>query len=187
MEAKTPRELSWTELAAELRDRPLFMMIGNGSRLGFKDKEALLKEVKMLACAMSMPNAALLYFGDAPRPSSPDIGLAFQMLLDEVPHVTVYMIQIDRYKGGPVPDFVEAVHWHNDYSDDRPFGGRDPVNQAPCSNTKKWHDLVVHEGVRIRTVFALGQGGPIAYYEQWLARSIGIPVSVVFLEAALSL
>ena len=145
------------------------MIIGNGSKNQFRDMRKIggiltrvLKEVPI--------GTVFLYFGDPANKKKPDVGLLFKIIKERRPDLFIYMIQIFEAKSWGVPDFVDGVYWHRDYSAACKWGG--VYKGVPCSNTKKW--LAVHKRVGISKVFIFG-GGEITLQEYQLAKRNKIP------------
>lgn len=154
-------------LIKKLKGKEVFMMIGN-SGTQFRD----MRKVKGLLTGVlkEIPiGAAFLYFGDPV--DKPTVGLLIQMVKERRPDVGVFMIQIAEAKSWGVPDFVDGVYWHRDYSAGCKWGGI--YKGEPCSNTKKW--LSVHKRVGISKMFIFG-GGKITLQESRLAKRNKIPV-----------
>ena len=195
-EAKTYETLDKIRDAI-LSNKKLFMLIGHGASNMFGNREQyeaaiedIAKKIKTTDGVMGKGRgAALLYFGDSADEKNPDVGLAFKLLKEKLKQMRIYMIQIDKAKDWGVPEFVEGVFWHNDYDKQEGasqcvWGGFDEQGQ-PCSNTKKWVDLVTdlkshyekyNRGIDgVSTLFVLG-GGPITVKEMDLAARMGIPM-----------
>ena len=174
-----PPSINFNKLIDILRQRSgTFMMIGNGTKNQFKSVPALRKAIHSFLRTEVPMHSAFLYFGDAPNPSKPDIGYAFQILKELRPDIDIIMVQIDEAKSWGVPQFVSQVYWHKDYTKGCKWGGLDPKG-APCSNTKKWVSIAKRAG--IDRILVLG-GGAITLDELRIARSLKIPYTYVPLE-----
>lgn len=88
------------------------------------------------------------------------------------------MIQIEEAKSWGVPDFVDSVYWHKNYTEKCKWGGLD--SGKPCSNTKIWYDLI-KGGANFKKAFVLG-GGPITEEETRLLLSLNCPVELIQME-----
>ena len=164
----------------------VFMMIGHGARNQFKYIKDIRNTIRTIQSSIPK-HSVVLYFGDYPNKSKPDIGFAFQILAETRPDITFAMIQIKEAEAWGFPGFVQKdnIKWHTDYSKgDCMWGGFDKKGN-PCSNTKQWIQLHCdltssgHNG--ISNVFVLG-GGPITIQEAKYAKKIGIPIEVIPLK-----
>ena len=156
-------------LIRKLKGKEVFMMIGNGSKNQFRDMRKVGGVLRGVLDEIPR-GGVFLYFGDPANKKKPDIGLLFQMIKKRRPDVGIFMIQIAEAKGWGVPDFVDGVYWHRDYSAGCKWGGI--YKGVPCSNTKKW--LSVHKRVGISKMFIFG-GGKITLQEYRLAKRNKIP------------
>jgi len=174
-------DLSYVQLITELL--PVYMLIGFGSKNQFKNLNTLEKKLDHIAETLPKYGSILLYFGDAPNKDKPDIGYAFQLLSNKLKkidkNVIILMIQIEEAKSWGVPDFVDYVYWHKDYTEKCKWGGLDEKGM-PCSNTKIWYDLVKN-GADFKKAFVLG-GGPITETEIRLLLSLHSPVEIHVME-----
>jgi hypothetical protein len=168
-------------------DKPVFMMIGHGSRNQFRSIVELRKVISKISSKIPQ-ESFLLYFGDSPNPKKPDIGYAFQLLTELRPDIQVIMIQISEAKPWGFPPFVDKknVFFHDDFPSkgDCKWGGfkKTRTNKIlPCSNTKQWIKIhkLLPEG--ISNVFVLG-GGEITLQEISYAKKLHIPIDYYPLE-----
>ena len=163
--------LTFNDLVHKLREKDVYMIIGNGSKNQFKNMrkvEGILKDI----VKTSNKNSAFLYFGDAANEKKPDVGLLFKLIHSYDTSIPIYMIQIAEAKSWGVPKFVKGVYWHRDYTKECKWGGI--FKGKPCSNTKKWISLNRRLKNGIRKVFIFG-GGPITLDEYKLIKKYRIP------------
>ena len=83
--------------------------------------------------------AVFIYFGDPVDKKRPNVGLLFKIIKEKRPDLFIYMIHIIEAKAWGVPNFVNNVYWHNDYTSLCKWGGI--YKGKPCSNTKKCNQL----------------------------------------------
>jgi len=160
--------VTFNQLIKELKNKQIFMLIGNGSKNQFRYLNNLKQTVKKLL--KNVPKLSnFLYFGDGSNKKKPDVGYAFQLISELRPDINIYMVQISEAKSWGVPTFVKDVYWHNDYTKQCKWGGIH--NGKPCSNTKKW--VNVHKRAKINKVFILG-GGKITLDEYSLIKKAKI-------------
>jgi hypothetical protein len=164
-------ELTFNGLSTIIKDKDVYMMLGNGNKNQFKDIQKVKHIVKNIIKTCSH-NSVFLYFGDPPNEKKPDIGLLFKLLHFYNPVIKIYMIQISKAKSWGVPDFVSGVYWHNDYTKQCEWGGI--IDGKPCSNTKKWVSLNKRIKGGIKKVFIFG-GGQITLDEYKLIQKLNIP------------
>lgn len=164
-------ELSFNELANTIKDKEVFMIIGNGSKNQFKDMRVV-KGILRRILKSCMDNSVFLYFGDAANEKKPDVGLLFKYVKEMRPDIKIYMIQMDGAKSWGVPSFVSGVYWHNDYTEKCKYGC--VIDGKPYSNTKKWVSL--HRRIRngIKKVYIFG-GGPVTLDEYTMIKKYNIP------------
>ena len=161
--------MNFYQLIKELKNKEIYMLIGNGSKNQFRYISDLRNVLKFILKQVPI-NSCFLYFGDGVNKKKPDIGYAFQLISEIRPDINIYMIQIAEAKSWGVPKFVKSVYWHKDYTKKCKWGGL--YNGKPCSNTKKW--LNVHKKVGINKIFILG-GGQITLDEYNLMKKENIP------------
>ncbi len=168
------------ELARELRDKCVTMIVGYGDKMGYKDKDKLRETVE--TCVRG---TTLLYFGDTVDYGNPTVGLAFLYAAANL-GADVYMVQITGAQSYPIPSFVRGVYWHNSW-EEGPYkwgGTKDtPLGIQTYSNTSVWYKLF-DAGIEFKA-YALG-GGPIAQQEVQLMKKLGIPVAEIPMEPARS-
>ena len=163
--------LTFNQLVAHVKQKHVYMLIGNGSKNQFRD----LRKINGILTAIlkTVPSQSVfLYFGDAANKKKPDVGLLFQLIKKRRPDIKIFMIQIREAKSWGVPDFVSDVYWHTDYTKKCKWGGL--LKGKPCSNTKKWVSLNKRIRGGIRGVFILG-GGAITLDEYSLLKKNNIP------------
>lgn len=165
------RTLNFNSLVKKLKDKDVYMMIGNGSKNQFRDIKKIKTIVKNIA-SMCNERTAFLYFGDVPNKKKPDVGLLFELLHQYNSKIPIFMIQIKEAKSWGVPKFVSYNYWHNDYTKTCKWGGI--YKGKPCSNTKKWVSLEKRLPNGIRCVFIFG-GGAITLDEYKLIKKYQIP------------
>ena len=151
-----------------MKNRNIFMLIGNGSKNQFRYIADLKKTMKNIL--KNIPkDSVFLYFGDSANKKKPDVGYAFQLVSEMRPDIDIYMIQIKEAEPWGVPKFVKNIYWHADYTKKCKWGGL--YQGKPCSNTKKW--VNIHKRVGINKVFILG-GGKITLDEYKLIKKLKI-------------
>jgi hypothetical protein len=158
----------FNSLIKKIKDKDIYMLIGNGSNNQFRYISILKKVMRELLKTLSK-DSVFLYFGDAVNKSKPDVGYAFQLIHEMRPDIVIYMIQINEAKSWGVPKFVKDVYWHKDYTKKCKWGGL--YQGKPCSNTKKW--VNVHKRIGIEKVFILG-GGKITLDEYKIIKKLKI-------------
>jgi hypothetical protein len=170
-EKKEKGNMKFFDLVKKVKNKDVYMMIGNGVKNQFRSiteiKKILKKELKNIE-----KDSCFLYFGDSANKKNPDIGYLFQVLHEMRPDILLYMIQIDAAKSWGIPDFVKDVYWHSDYNKKCQWGGI--LNGKPCSNTKKWVNLNKYIKGGIKNVFIFG-GGEITLDEFSLIQKHNIP------------
>jgi hypothetical protein len=177
--------ITFNKLVNKLKNKPLFMMIGHGSKNQIKD----LRKFKSILNKISntIPkNSNMIYFGDETNIKSRNIGFGFKYLNDIRPDINFYLIQINKFNKYGSPDFVKGEYWHDDWIEKCMFG---PItthnNPKPCSNTLKWinlhKDLINKTKQGITKIFVLG-GGNITNNEIKLALKLKIPVEYFEVE-----
>ena len=170
------KKVSFNGLVKTMKDKEVYMLIGNGTKNQFKD----LRKIKGIVSAMlkDLPiGSVFLYFGDYPNKKKPDVGYLFKLIREKRPDIIINMIQIAEAESWGVPDFVNNVYWHTDYTKKCKWGGI--VNNHPCSNTKKW--VSVHKRCGIKKVFILG-GGEITLQEFSLIKKHNIDYKYYLVE-----
>ena len=163
--------LTFHTLATKIKDRAVYMLIGNGSKNQFRH----MGRVKaLLRCLLKgvPPDSVFLYFGDPANKKKPDVGLLFPFIKEQRPDIEIFMIQINKAREWGVPSFVTGVYWHKDYTEACTWGGI--YKGLPCSNTKKWVSLNRRIRGGIQEVFILG-GGEITLDEFSLIQKHHIP------------
>ena len=154
------------DLINKLKGKNIYMIIGN-SKSQFRDMRKI--KGKLTKILKDIPiGGAFLYFGDPI--DKPTVGLLFKIIKERRPDIYIYMIHIAEAKTQGIPDFVDDVYWHRDYSKVCKWGGI--YKGQPCSNTKKW--LNIHKKVGISKIFIFG-GGKITLQEWRLAKRWKIP------------
>lgn len=158
------KNLSFNDLTKSMKNKEIYMLIGNGSKNQFRDLRKINGIINSIL--KNIPQKSVfLYFGDYPNKAKPDVGYLFKLINQKRPDIIINMIQIAEAKSWGVPDFVNNVYWHNDYTKKCKWGGL--LNNEPCSNTKKW--ISVHKRNKINKVFILG-GGEITLQEYGLIK-----------------
>ena len=149
------KSFNFNTLSSFLKNKDVYMMIGNGAKNQFKDMRKIKSLVKKITKSCN-DNSVFLYFGDYPDDKKPDVGILFKLLHEYNSKIKICMIQISEAKSWGVPSFVHGVYWHNDYTKKCKWGGIH--NGRPCSNTKKWVSL--HKRIKngIKKVFIFGGG-----------------------------
>jgi len=160
--------LSFNELVKLVKNKKIYMMIGNGSKNQFRDMRKL-KGILTKILKTIPQKAVFIYFGDPVDKKRPNVGLLFKIIKEKRPDLFIYMIHIIEAKAWGVPNFVNNVYWHNDYTSLCKWGGI--YKGKPCSNTKKW--LSLHKRVNITKVFIFG-GGKITFQEYKLLKARNI-------------
>ena len=160
--------LTFNSLIKNVKNKNIYMIIGNGSKNQFRYIKDLNKVITKILKDIPK-NSVFIYFGDTANKKKPDIGYAFELIHKKRPDISIYMIQIKEAKSWGVPSFVKDVYWHNDYTKQYKWGG--VHNGVPFSNTKKW--VSVHKRVKINKVFILG-GGKITLDEYNLLKNMNI-------------
>ena len=131
--------MNWYQLLKNIKDKNIFMFIGNGSKNQFKTLRETDKKLKSVLKTIPK-DSILLYFGDGANRKKPDVGYLFEQTHKLRPDIKIFMIQISYAKNWGVPSFVTDVYWHNDYPKKQMWGGINK-NKKPVSNTKKWINL----------------------------------------------
>ena len=122
--------LLFYDLINKLKGKNIYMIIGN-SKSQFRDMRKI--KGKLTKILKDIPiGGAFLYFGDPI--DKPTVGLLFKIIKERRPDIYIYMIHIAEAKTQGIPDFVDDVYWHRDYSKVCKWGGI--YKGQPCSNTK---------------------------------------------------
>tara|TARA_B110000967_G_C18851551_1_gene544903 strand:+ start:572 stop:1177 length:606 start_codon:yes stop_codon:yes gene_type:complete len=148
-------------LVKELKNKNVYMLIGNGSSNQFRDMRKVKGILKKVLTTVER-DSYFLYFGDSVEKDKPSVGYLFELISKLRKDITIVMIQITKAKGYGIPKFVKKVYWHNDYVLKKRWGGL--INNKPCSNTKKWVSLNNKLTKGIRKIFIFG-GGKITLEE----------------------
>ena len=171
-------EISFRNLVKHLKPKKVYMMIGNGTKNQFRDMRKVKKYLREIIKLIPQ-QSVFLYFGDSANKKNPDVGYLFELLHKLRPDVEIVMIQIKKAKSWGVPQFVDKVYWHGDFSKACAWGG---IHKGkPCSNTKKWVNLNKRLPNGISMIFVFG-GGPITLDEMKLAEKHSIPVFYIPVE-----
>ena len=161
--------MNFNQFIKQIKNKKIFMLIGNGSKNQFRYITDLRNVLKTILKQVPL-DSCFLYFGDGVNKKKPDIGYAFQLISEMRSDINIYMIQIAEAKSWGVPKFVKSVYWHKDYTKQCKWGGLH--KGKPCSNTKKW--INIHKKVGINKIFILG-GGQITLDECKLMKKENIP------------
>ena len=108
-------EISFTKLVKYLKPKKVYMMIGNGTKNQFRDMRKVKKYLREIIKLIPQ-QSVFLYFGDSANKKNPDVGYLFELLHKLRPGVEIVMIQIKKAKSWGVPQFVDKVYWHGDFS-----------------------------------------------------------------------
>jgi len=148
------KEVIFHELVKLLKNKNIFMMIGNGAKNQFRYISKIKVYIKKILKTISQ-GSVFLYFGDTANKKNPDVGYLFKILHEMRPDILIYMIQIDAAKSWGVPEFVSSVYWHKKYTKKSCMWGG-VKDGKPCSNTEKW--IRINDRVGITKVFIFGGG-----------------------------
>ncbi len=169
---------TFDQLKRELKGRCVTMILGYGTKMGYKSVSDLREKVDTY-----VRGETLLYFGDEVDYKNPTVGLAF-LFAAARSGADVYMVQISGAKSYPVPTFVHGVYWHDSWKEG-PFkwGGVEETDAGTVihSNTAVWNELFLR-GIEFRA-YVLG-GGPTALQEVQLIKRLGIPLAEIKIEPA---
>jgi len=163
-------QLTFKKMCKLVKRKNIYMIIGNGTKNQFRDMEKVNSLMDDILEKLPL-NSCFLYFGDYPDEKKPDIGYMFKLLKDKRSDLEIFMIQISEAKSWGVPDFVDYVYWHDDFSKIYKWGGLDDKGK-PCSNTKKWVKL--NNKHSITEVFIFG-GGQVTLDEISLLEKHNVP------------
>lgn len=168
--------LSFGALLYKLKNKDVYMIVGNGSKNQFRDISSVKKKIKEIAEKCD-ENSVFLYFGDPPNKKKPDVGLLFEYLHKFNKKIKIYMIQREKVKKWGIAPFVSGVYWHRELNKkcsankNKFYGGI--IGKSICSNTKKWVDVHKKLDQGIKKIYFFG-GGDIAKHELMLCKKLGI-------------
>ena len=170
-------QLTFEKMCKLAKQNNVYMIIGNGTKNQFRNMKKVNSMMDDILENLP-PESCFLYFGDYPDEKNPDVGYLFKLLKEKRADLKIFMIQISEAKSWGVPDFVDYVHWHDDFSKIYKWGGLDDKRE-PCSNTKKWAELNIQHP--ITKVFVFG-GGQVTIDEVSLLKRYNVPYKYFSVE-----
>lgn len=171
------------DIAEDIGDSSVFMIVGNSGRNQFRYLRDLKRTIRSIS--KSIPSGSyVLYFGDSTDKKTPTIGYGIQYLNEIRKDIKTIMIHLlEAKEWGDPPSFVNGVLWNKDYpkKGDCKWGGVDPKTKKPCSNTKQWVKLhhILPNG--IQNIFIVG-GGPVTLNEVTYAKKLNIPMKCYHID-----
>ena len=188
------------KIVEQTKDSEIYTMIGYGSRIQYKDKKEVEKEVEIIykrVNGFDGSNPVFLYFGDPSGDGS--ISIAFEHLSKLMKEYGGYLImtQIEKAKTYGVSEEMliqEPILWTQTPTNSPPqclYGGID-YNGNPCGNTLsmlEFNNIRVKHNLNKIKIFILGDYtndrlnvGVIAHYEHKFAIKYNIDYEIIQLE-----